>query len=218
MNTMLHELGHATYDKYIDQTLPFLLREPANQFTTEGIAMLFGGFASNANWMKKSLKLSNSEVNKIRETVEQNARLSKLIFARWSMVVFNFEKNLYDNPEQNLNKLWWDLIEKYQLIKQPDNPLGAEWATKIHIATYPVYYQNYQLGEILASQILNYVAKNFYNNANLDEVTFWDKKEAGNYLKDKVYNPGKKLEWNEMIKAATGEYLTAKYFIKQYVN
>ena len=53
---MLHELGHATYDKYIDQTLPFLLRDAANQFTTEGIAMLFGGFASNVNWMKESLK------------------------------------------------------------------------------------------------------------------------------------------------------------------
>ncbi len=44
METVLHELGHANYDKYIDQTLPFLLREPAHSFTTEGIANLFGGF------------------------------------------------------------------------------------------------------------------------------------------------------------------------------
>jgi peptidyl-dipeptidase A len=218
METMLHELGHATYDKYIDQSLPYLLREPANQLTTEGIAMLFGGFASNVNWMKESLSLSKKEAQKIKSTVEQNSRLSKLIFARWSMVVFNFEKSFYANPDQDLNKLWWDLVEKYQFIKRPENPVRTEWATKMHIAMYPVYYQNYQLGEIFASQVLNFVTKNFYDNINKKAATFWNKGEAGDYLVNKIYNPGKKLEWNEMIKAATGEYLTAKYFVEQYVN
>jgi len=218
METMLHELGHAIYDKHIDQTLPFLLREPAHPFTTEGIAMFFGSYASNANWMQKALQISDKEKRKIEKVTRANLRLSKLVFARWSMVVFNFEKNFYQNPDQDLNKLWWDLVEKYQMIKRPDNPVGTEWATKIHIATYPVYYQNYQLGEIFASQILNYIAENYYNNANLDEVIFWQKPEAGNYLKNKIFSVGKKLPWNEMIKEATGETLTARFFVKQYVT
>jgi len=218
METMLHELGHATYDKYLDQSLPYLLRDAANQLTTEGIAMLFGGFASNVNWMKESLSLSDKEVAKIKSTVEQNAKLSKLIFARWSMVVFNFERQMYANPEQDLNKLWWDLVEKYQFIKRPENPLGAEWATKIHIATYPVYYQNYQLGELFASQVLNHVAQNFYKDVSMKEATFWNNSEVGAYMIDKIYHPAKKLQWNEMIKEATGETLTAKYFVEQYVN
>ena len=54
---MLHELGHAIYDKYIDQSLPFVLREPAHSFTTEGVAMFFGSYASNAGWMQKALSL-----------------------------------------------------------------------------------------------------------------------------------------------------------------
>ncbi len=110
------------------------------------------------------------------------------------------------------------LVEKYQFIKRPEGTVGPDWATKIHIATYPVYYQNYQLGEIFASQVKNYVAQIFYKDANMKEVTFWDKGEAGDYLKKQIYFPGKKLEWNEMIKEATGEYLTAKYFVEQYVN
>ena len=218
METMLHELGHATYDKYIDQTLPYLLRDAANQLTTEGIAMLFGGFASNVNWMQQALSLSDKEVKKIKKTVEQNARFSKLIFARWSMVVFNFERLMYANPDQDLNKLWWDLVEKYQFIKRPDNPVGAEWATKIHIATYPVYYQNYQLGELFASQVLNYVAKNFYQDARINQATFWNNEQVGLYLIDNIYRPAKKWQWNTMIKGATGENLTAKYFVEQYVN
>ncbi len=217
METMLHELGHAIYDKYIDQTLPFLLREPAHPFTTEGVAMFFGSYSSNANWMQLALQISKKEKEKIEKVTRANLRLSKLIFARWSMVVFNFEKNFYQNPDQDLNKLWWDLVKKYQLIKQPDNPVGTEWATKIHIATYPVYYQNYQLGELFASQILNYIAENYYNNANIDQVIFWQKPEAGDYLKEKVFATGKKLPWKEMIKDATGESLNARFFVKQYV-
>ena len=36
-----------------------------------------------------------------------------LIFSRWCQVMLRFEKELYGNPNQDLNKLWWDLVEKY---------------------------------------------------------------------------------------------------------
>ncbi len=218
MDTMLHELGHAIYDKFLDPDLPFLLREPAHQFTTEGVAMFFGSYSSNANWMKEALQISASQMKKIEAVSRANLRLSKLIFARWSMVVLSFEKRFYENPEQDLNVLWWDLVEKYQKIKRPDTPVGNEWATKLHIATYPVYYQNYQLGELLASQILNYVAENYYSGSELEQVTFWNNREAGEYLKQKVFKPGKRLPWNEMIRDATGETLSAKFFISQYIT
>ena len=39
METTLHELGHAVYDKYHHRELSYLLREPAHIFTTEGIVM-----------------------------------------------------------------------------------------------------------------------------------------------------------------------------------
>ena len=107
--------------------------------------------------------------------------------------------------------------EKYQLIKRPDIPVGTEWATKVHIATYPVYYQNYQLGELFASQILNHIAEKFYHNANIDQVIFWQKPAAGDYLKENIFSTAKKLPWNEMISKATGEPLSARFFVKQYV-
>ena len=42
METMLHEFGHATYDRECDRTLPWLVRTASHPLTTEGIAMLFG--------------------------------------------------------------------------------------------------------------------------------------------------------------------------------
>jgi len=218
METMLHELGHAIYDKYLDPSMPFLLREPAHSFTTEGIAMMFGGYSSNAAWIQRALGISTAEKKKIEEISRANLRLSKLIFARWSMVVLNFEKAFYQNPDQDLNSLWWNLVEKYQKIKRPDNPAGNEWASKVHIATYPVYYQNYQLGELFASQVLNTIAEKVYRTEDLEKVIFWDKPEAGNFLKEKIFRVGKRLPWNNMIEAATGKPLSAEFFVRQYVH
>ena len=44
MDTMLHENGHAVYDKYLDRSLPFNVRESSHIFTTEGVA------CSSAPW------------------------------------------------------------------------------------------------------------------------------------------------------------------------
>jgi peptidyl-dipeptidase A len=37
--TLLHELGHGVYDKYVDPALPWLLCAPAHTFTTEAVAI-----------------------------------------------------------------------------------------------------------------------------------------------------------------------------------
>ena len=42
MDTVLHELGHAVYSKYLGADLPYLLRTDAHTLTTEAIAMMFG--------------------------------------------------------------------------------------------------------------------------------------------------------------------------------
>ena len=40
LETLLHELGHATYDDSVDKSLPWLLRTHSHTFTTEAVAML----------------------------------------------------------------------------------------------------------------------------------------------------------------------------------
>ena len=61
METILHELGHAVYDKYHDPDVPYLLREPAHAFTTEAIAMFFGRLSRNPAWMQAMLGLSDEQ-------------------------------------------------------------------------------------------------------------------------------------------------------------
>lgn len=218
METTLHENGHALYEKYLDEKLPWDLKTPAHIFTTEAIAMLFGRFATNPQWMLDMNCISQDEANKIKDEVRKTLRLQQLVFSRWSQVMFRFEKSMYENPDQDLNKLWWDLVEKYQLLKKPEGRNEPDWATKIHIATSPCYYHNYLLGELLASQLYNYIVTNVLKGNPGQDYSFYNKKEVGKYLIDNVFSPGAKYFWNDMIEKATGEKLTPKHYAEQFVK
>jgi peptidyl-dipeptidase A len=119
METMLHEYGHALYENYYPQDIPWNLKTPAHIFTTEAIAMLFGRFALNPEWMQEMTGISDEEKEEIAEAAVKTMRLQQLVFSRWAQVMYRFEKAMYENPDQDLNKLWWDIVEKYQMIKIP---------------------------------------------------------------------------------------------------
>jgi peptidyl-dipeptidase A len=213
MNTILHELGHGVYSYYNDMTLPFTLRDAAHTFTTEAIANLMGRMATDPLWMKKMGIIDETEAGNISENSTKALRLQMLVFSRWAQVMYNFEKSMYEDPSQDLNKLWWDMVEKYQMLKNPEGRNMPDWATKIHVALYPCYYHNYLLGEVLASQLYSYITTNITDNSS-----FAGEKAVGEYLKTKVFMPGAKYSWNDMIEKATGEKLTAKYYARQFVE
>ncbi|MFH2095231.1 MAG: M2 family metallopeptidase, partial [Bacteroidota bacterium] len=182
MNTMLHEFGHGVYDKYLDMQVPYSLRNPAHTFTTEAIAMMFGRLAANAQWIQDMTGISDEEKTAIAEESYKSMRLEQLVFSRWAQVMYRFEKSMYENPGQDLNKLWWDLVEKYQMIKKPADRNEPDWATKTHIANSPCYYHNYLLGELLASQLYYYITKNIIKSDDFRGQSFCNKPEVGKYL------------------------------------
>lgn len=218
MNTNLHEFGHAVYDKYLDPDLPYVLKDPAHTFTTEAIAMIFGRFASNPIWMCDMGIISHEEMEKIADESFNSLRLEQLVFSRWSQVMYRFEKALYEDPEQDLNALWWNLAETYQLIRKPEDRNEPDWATKIHVASYPCYYHNYHLGELLASQLFFHITGNVLGSDDFRHQSFVNHPEVGEYLKEEIFMPGSRWYWNDMIEKATGEKLTAKYYARQFVE
>ena len=206
MGTMLHEFGHAVYDKYVDSSMPWLLRSHSHIFTTEAIAMFFGRLVSNLTWIEKfaDIRIENKESKE--KKIKKNLQMNLLVFSRWVQVMYRFEKQMYKTPKQELNTLWWDLVEEYQDLKRPADRNEPDWAAKIHVALYPAYYHNYMLGELLASQLQDYLTNNFGH--------YFERKEIGKYFKDKIFNPGSKFQWNELIRNATCEQLNPAYFVK----
>jgi len=218
METILHELGHGIYDKYHNPEVPFLLREPAHIFTTEAIAMFFGRLSRNAAWMQQMLGLLDEQRTEIEKVSSKYAKLKQLIFARWVLVMYNFEKHLYVNPDQDLNSLWWEMVEKYQLVKKPEDRVAPDWAAKIHFTIAPCYYHNYMLGELLASQLHHHIVHNILKLESDKDVSYVGKREVGDFLREKAFEQGAVYRWNDMIERATGEPLTPKYFADEFVN
>jgi peptidyl-dipeptidase A len=206
------------YDKYHDPQVPYLLREPAHIFTTEAIAMFFGRLSRNANWMQQMLGLSDQQRAQVERVSGKYARLKQLIFARWAMVMYNFEKTLYANPDQDLNALWWRMVEKYQLVRSPEGRNQPDWAAKIHFTIAPVYYHNYVLGELLASQLHHHIVHNVLALESDKGISYVGRRKAGDYLRKNVFEAGSLYHWNDMIERATGEGLAPKYFVAQFVK
>lgn len=218
MDAMLHELGHGVYDKYIDHTLPFLLREPAHAFTTEAIALLCGRLAHNAHWLSAINLITPEERDRIQPTIAKSQRIGQLVFARWCQVMFNFERALYTDPDQDLNTLWWDLVEKYQFVTRPEDRDAPDWAAKIHFTSSPVYYHNYMLGELVASQFQNYIAQNVLKSQDPIANTFYNRPEVGAYMKTHIFHPGKRYGWNGLLEYATKEPLNPVHFAQQFIT
>ncbi len=162
--------------------------------------------------------MSINEIEKIKESAIQFTKMNQIIFSRWVLIMYNFEKALYDNPEQDLNSLWWDLHSKFLHLNKPSNRNKPDWTTKIHIATSPCYYHNYLLGEVFSSQLNNFLHKNIMNSNNIWENVLINNPEIGKYLIEKLFRFGSSLHWKDVIKISTNEDLNTKYFIQQYVE
>lgn len=217
-STLLHELGHAVYSTNngnIPETLPYVVRTEAHILATEGVAMMFERMAKKRAFLEAmGVKVEDGEA--FAEAAGKSQRAQLLIFSRWCQVMLRFEKSMYENPDQDLNQLWWDLVEKYQLVRRPSGRSEPDYGSKIHVVSAPVYYHNYMMGELFASQLHHAIARDLYGRIDPASVIYADKKDLGEYMKKRVFAPGRTLSWNELTKHATGEELNAKAFAADF--
>jgi peptidyl-dipeptidase A len=216
MGTMLHELGHSVYSsKNIPQSMPYVLRCESHILTTEGVAMQFERFSKSRLWLEKmGVAVENKKAfDEAAATIQRN---QLLIFSRWCQVMLRFEKSMYEDPSQDLNKLWWDLVEKYQALRRPQGRSAPDFASKIHIVSAPVYYHNYMMGQLFASQVHHAIAREVYNGANPGTVIYVGDKKVGDFMKKKVFEPGRSLNWKELTKFATGSELSPQAFAADF--
>ncbi|MCA9751688.1 MAG: M2 family metallopeptidase [Gemmatimonadetes bacterium] len=209
MDTMLHEFGHAVYDLGLGRDLPWLLRAPAHTLSTEAIALLFGRFASDPDWLVHEVGAPASAIDAIREPLAAYRRAKLLTFTRWVMVMVHFERGLYADPTRDLNAFWWELVERFQGVPRPEGREGAaDWACKLHVALAPAYYHNYLLGDLMASQLDAWLA------SETGTSRWFEKKQAGTLLSERLFRHGARRPWNEALRFATGESLDPAPYVE----
>jgi peptidyl-dipeptidase A len=212
LGTMLHELGHATYSsKNIPARLPYVLRTEAHTLSTEAVAMMFEKSAGDAGWLR-AMGVAVPDAEQFQAAASRRRRGGLLVFSRWCQVMFRFEKALYEDPDQDLNRLWWDLAERYQELRRPDGRDAPDYAAKIHVVTAPAYYHNYMLGELFAAQLQHAIAREVLGGVPPARAVYVGHPAVGRFMQERVYQPGRTLDWAGLARYATGEDLSSKAF------
>jgi peptidyl-dipeptidase A len=210
--TMLHEYGHAVYDLYIPAALPYFLREVAHTNSTEAIAMLFGRLTHDPAWLEDVAGVPAATAQALAAAAHLQLSWQMLVFCRWMMVMAHFERALYADPAQDLNGLWWDLAERYQGLTRPEGRDAPDWATKVHLALYPVYYHNYMLGELTASQLQHYIEHTLGGQPLIRQP------RTGEWLRSGLFAQGARRPWNAALEHLTGETLQPRYFVEAFAR
>ncbi len=208
-DTLLHELGHGVYNANLDFAQPWIIRKYPHLLSTEAIALMMGGLVYDKKWLIDILGLPPGQAAQLATHARTQERFSKLIFTRWVLVMTNFERALYADPEADLDTIWWDLVERCQLLRRPEGRRQPDWATKIHIAAAPVYYHNYELGYLTAAQLLKTLER--------EAGGLTGRPEAGQWLVENWFHPGAKDNWADHIHLATGEPLNPDYFVQALI-
>ena len=205
LDVLLHEVGHAVYDDHIDRTLPWVLRKPPQPLVTEAVALMLGRLRRDPEFLLGVLGADRAAADALARPSRQVLRTGQLVFARWCLVVVNFERALYADPGRDLAGTWWDLVETLQGVHRPDGRAAPDWASKIHLAVAPVYYQSYLLGELLASQLDQAVREHAGG--------FVGRPAAGAFLAERVFAPGATQPWRDLVASATGSPLGPAAFV-----
>ena len=193
IDTLCHELGHCVYHLGVDTTLPYLDQHETPALT-EAVAMMMGDLQQKENILKGIV--SDDTLTKFKEDYKK----SEAKFINRSMLIIGFEKAMYENPEQNLPRLWHDLKCKY-IGANPDEEINNEWATIPHYLSHPAYYQNYFRADLMKAQMYNHL------HSVLGNIT--ENNQTAEYLNQNLFRYGTSIDENDLIEQFTGEPLSS---------
>jgi peptidyl-dipeptidase A len=102
------------------------------------------------------------------------------------------------------------------MVVAPEGRDAPDWASKIHVVSAPVYYHNYMLGELLASQLHHSIQTRVLRAGQKPEPLN-DRREVGDFLRSRIFRLGKRLRWDQLVYEATGMPLDPEHFVRQFV-
>ena len=202
LNTILHELGHCVYDIGINTELPFLDRDCASSAMTEAIAMLMGDLPKTENI------LSNIVPDNVLEKFKSELKKDEARFVARSLQIIEFEKGMYNNPNQDLKQLWKQVKQKY-LFRSDNTEIDNSWATVPHYLSHPGYYQNYFRAALIKAQIYNTMREKL--NGNISENN-----KTAEFLENNLFKIGASKDEDEIIKNITGKPLGVEDFCNRF--
>lgn len=217
--TAHHELGHVFYQlSYSRPEIPVVLRDGASPAFHEAMAETLAAPTLQLPYLKQVGAVPAEFAFDPAQWLLQNA-LEEVVFIPWSAgVMTSWEYDFYENnlPTDQLNRRWWEYVEKFQGIAPPE-PRGEEYcdaATKTHINDDPAQYYKYAIAFAIKYQLHMHIAKKMLRQDPYN-CNYYGNKEVGAFIYN-LMKWGATRDWRQLIREATGEDLSAKALLEFY--
>jgi hypothetical protein len=159
--------------------------------------------AADPTWLRRRRLLPDSR----RFRIEQIAHDLLITRLRRLMAHSVFEYRIYEDPDGDLDTVWGQIQEAFLFL--PDEPWSG-WAALPEYVLTPIHLQNEVIGELIASQAVNYLRLRFgpiLENAELTE-----------FIEDAFYGNGSADDWVDQVRTATGKFLSNKALFGELVG
>lgn len=195
--TAFHELGHALHSAHSNPGSYILRREPS--VFAEGMAEMIGYTVQDPAWLA-AMGLTPAEV----AAAATQAMGPWFAYLRQRTAHALFEYEAYANPDGDLDQINGQIEAHVLGCAVDDSP---RWAAEPNAwySRYPVYWQNYVLADVVASQIHHDLRRRFGQ--------VWRNPAALEHIKAHYWAPGGALDWQEKLRRGTGEALNTKALV-----
>lgn len=194
--TMFHELGHALHSAYNRQDARSF-HQDSGPFT-EGMAELIAYVTRHADWLTR-MGLKANEVQQIQK------RLIAPVFhylrerTAYALAEYLIYEDLTKDPDTILMEMEHEVLG----ITRHATP---RWAASAWYINYPIYWQNYVLADMVASQIHHRLDEQFGG--------LHGQPEALAEVIRIYFAPGSSVDWQEKLLHHTGSKLCADALVK----
>jgi len=196
---LLYNIGLALHQTHIFQEQALYINALPIVWA-EGMAQTIAALCNDEEWLTGYAGLPQSLVESYNVAHnEQN-----IIRLRMTLVDLMFEYEAYTNPNRDLNKLYWDLFERYMMLPRHDDI--KPWATVTKYVMQPASMPNHLIGEMISAQIV-YEIKQQYTSLS-------DNTAIGSYLNQNFFRFGIRYNWRDLLERGTGEKLNPEYLVR----
>ncbi len=201
MRQLLKTTGQALYAVHIAENkrvYNFLAQKTWQMAMSEIMALL----AIDSLWLNDFANMPVSFIRKYRKARYEQ----ELIEVRMLLLNLHFEHEAYLNPDQDLNKLYWNMLQKYTGLPRHEDI--TVWASNRKFLNAPLNSLNLLLAKIIAAQSVNYM--NDYLGQPVDDL------RTSAFLIQNYYRFGSRYSWTELLERGTGEKLNPEHLVSHF--
>jgi oligoendopeptidase F len=177
VRAFLHEMGHAMYDLNVSKYLPESKSNP-KAFYNEAIAMMFEKVLQEKNvladYLPEDVLSKYIEYLNIENLYEGVAIIAEA----------EFEKEIYNNPNQDFKELRKKIVEKYNLLSKSDFWYVDHYVT--NPVRRPVYLKGFILADKIYKAIRESIGTDLNSNPRIAEILHKNIFRYGGFMNDRI--------------------------------